>query len=1068
MSGSSYSSENSQTQVTPSDGLYNYDIHEEIGHGEHSIVYRATCRRGRLRNRQVALKKINLGDRSLNPSPLHASFHHLTIISLLSSFATPIAEYHVLELCSRSTLYDFLQAIPQHRISEAELRSISRSLVEALLYLAKQNVVHGNISPRTVLINDEYRVKLSGFKKSFKSNYLPDFDTDLKSLGRLMVMCLSGCEDLDLNTSTPALTFLPSATSSQAEDLISRLLSSHISLQGILSHPFFDSSLPVEPLKQQLYYRGIPNNNKAAKKVYPSALSKAPPTCIPLRQNSLPTARKPFGDIGNRISSTTANSKPGLRTFLSTHMSQAQPNPQVTQSLADYAHNVPPWQRRVSSAPHSLGLGLGIDIGLLGDSNLKPISRSRSTERRRSVRSTSTLDFAIEEDIMEEINDPVIRPPSSSSATSAATMTTITTMTRKITPALTVDTGSSSVSSVSGLGLRKRSGSVPGDSTTTLGSGLARKFSIHSTVPIMTQKKERGSKLEHLLLGPQPDSVPFGHPVKTTAEDDEDEDEGTIGTPTMTRASLAQATRFSSDPLASISKAQTQQYQSRHTSDLELHTKSTNDNNGIPQPPSLNTHGIIPINTSYLLPQTHKVTKGSLTILPNSLSLLIDFREGERRRIGRSASRNCKENQGKEVLVVGCDGEKIEVYSAPHLSSPCCLIEPFAVYTLQTLPNAYVKQYEDARKIVEHLKRKVPKMILYKPQAKCTLFANEPFGDIEIVLSHLSSNFLPSSSSSSSQLQSLPSNTDSSSNTDTSTSSSSGSIRLRLVGDFDSSTTGYRLERGTLEISRLPSSSSSHGSSSGIVGEWSKKVFRVDFPLSNAGEVTLKLSKDDSTRLDKDEQLGVTVVEEFLHVCERVDSRQNSSNLNTEGRSLQRIPTPIPRFTDDHTLREQDVENRMNSEAISLMTAATPGTSLVQISGILDQCHVPPRPPKFSSFPSSSSNTGMGTGFHQAQVGNDSESPNNGKWQDTKFIPSVGWCLWSSQGEERQGDQYRIMFLDGALLYVDMELGVVELSYTNGQDSEVKRYSDGSWAGSSADEDVKERMMIFGKVVSNL
>lgn len=37
----------------------NYDIHYEIGRGSTCVVYLATCKRGRMRNRRVALKKVN-------------------------------------------------------------------------------------------------------------------------------------------------------------------------------------------------------------------------------------------------------------------------------------------------------------------------------------------------------------------------------------------------------------------------------------------------------------------------------------------------------------------------------------------------------------------------------------------------------------------------------------------------------------------------------------------------------------------------------------------------------------------------------------------------------------------------------------------------------------------------------------------------------------------------------------------------------------------------------------------------------------------------------------------------
>jgi hypothetical protein len=58
-----------------------------------------------------------------------------------------------------------------------------------------------------------------------------------------------------------------------------------------------------------------------------------------------------------------------------------------------------------------------------------------------------------------------------------------------------------------------------------------------------------------------------------------------------------------------------------------------------------------PFNTSFLPPQTHKVARGQLVILP-SRTLLVDFREGERRQ-GR---------QGSEVLTISPDGEEVKIH----------------------------------------------------------------------------------------------------------------------------------------------------------------------------------------------------------------------------------------------------------------------------------------------------------------------------------------------------------------------------------------------------------------------
>jgi hypothetical protein len=58
--------------------------------------------------------------------------------------------------------------------------------------------------------------------------------------------------------------------------------------------------------------------------------------------------------------------------------------------------------------------------------------------------------------------------------------------------------------------------------------------------------------------------------------------------------------------------------------------------------------GVTPLNTRHLAPRTHKLTSGSITVLP-SKSLLVDLREGERR----------KGKKGDEVLVISADGHRV-------------------------------------------------------------------------------------------------------------------------------------------------------------------------------------------------------------------------------------------------------------------------------------------------------------------------------------------------------------------------------------------------------------------------
>jgi hypothetical protein len=137
----------------------------------------------------------------------------------------------------------------------------------------------------------------------------------------------------------------------------------------------------------------------------------------------------------------------------------------------------------------------------------------------------------------------------------------------------------------------------------------------------------------------------------------------------------------------------------------------------LPPSPGLPTRE--PLSTSLLPPKTHKLAHGQLVILP-SRSVLVDFREGERR----------KGRKGDEVMVVSPNGDqvnryprdegtllrkiKIRLFSAPHLSTPCCLAEPVITHSLNELPVDWYKLYEQANKVIEHMKRNVPKVLFFR------------------------------------------------------------------------------------------------------------------------------------------------------------------------------------------------------------------------------------------------------------------------------------------------------------------------------------------------------------------
>ncbi len=148
-------------------------------------MYLASCRRGRLRGRKVAIKIVGIitnEHTSVNdctsarqvpasalPTPthvshhvkstlLHSKLHHPSIISLLSSFHTSSEYYHVLELCAAGPLSRYLMSRATRRLTESEARGVLRQLIDGLLYLGRQRVIHRDIKADNILLTEDMRL----------------------------------------------------------------------------------------------------------------------------------------------------------------------------------------------------------------------------------------------------------------------------------------------------------------------------------------------------------------------------------------------------------------------------------------------------------------------------------------------------------------------------------------------------------------------------------------------------------------------------------------------------------------------------------------------------------------------------------------------------------------------------------------------------------------------------------------------------------------------------------------------------------------------------------------------
>lgn len=231
-----------------------------------------------------------------------------------------------------------------------------------------------------------------------------------------------------------------------------------------------------------------------------------------------------------------------------------------------------------------------------------------------------------------------------------------------------------------------------------------------------------------------------------------------------------------------------------------------------------------------------------------------------------------------------------------------------------------------------------------------------------------------------------------------------------------------RLKRGprTVEIARFVPATQG--------GEWTKRVLPIvegDCGVGRAEWGTLEQSERD----------GLVHLVTFLNICQEVE-RSSTEPGTTKSPSSQKFSATKFSF-------ERPLVCFNNHPSQSVRQSQSRHSTLSSI-------HVPPRPPKLStSFPRQFGNSDtkkkistrdaktVSAEFIQTPVwtSDDVDSDNDltveGHGIQTRFIPSVGWCIRYGS-RVSQGSRYRIMFLDGVALEIDVNEELVEFTSRSG------------------------------------
>ncbi|KAJ8921657.1 hypothetical protein NQ315_010566 [Exocentrus adspersus] len=254
--------------------IEDYEVHNLLGKGGFASVYRAKCLKTGI---EVAIKMIDkklmqatgMVSRVKQEVSIHSRLKHPSILELFICFEDINYVYLVLELCHNGELQKYVK---EKSLSEAEVSSIMRQVVEGIRYLHSHNILHRDLSLSNLLLTKDMQVKIADFglatqltrpdERHMTMCGTPNFispevasrgshglEADVWGLGCLLYTLLVGSPPFDTPGVKSTLTkvvmssyTLPSYLSPEAKDLIKSLLQKNpkdrMKLEQILEHPF--------------------------------------------------------------------------------------------------------------------------------------------------------------------------------------------------------------------------------------------------------------------------------------------------------------------------------------------------------------------------------------------------------------------------------------------------------------------------------------------------------------------------------------------------------------------------------------------------------------------------------------------------------------------------------------------------------------------------------------------------------------------------------------------------------------------------------------------------------------
>lgn len=152
--------------------MNNFHIYEEIGRGKYSVVYKG---RKKKTIEYVAIKSVERSRRKklMNEVRIFHNLNHPNVLRFYNWYETRNHLWIIFEYCPGGDLNKLLEE--DKKLPEKTIRKFAFELVEGLSYLHQNGIIHADLKPGNVLVNEFSNLKFGDFGLSKK---LADLSTN--------------------------------------------------------------------------------------------------------------------------------------------------------------------------------------------------------------------------------------------------------------------------------------------------------------------------------------------------------------------------------------------------------------------------------------------------------------------------------------------------------------------------------------------------------------------------------------------------------------------------------------------------------------------------------------------------------------------------------------------------------------------------------------------------------------------------------------------------------------------------------------------------------------------------